>query len=558
MHINAEPDVFNFGFHDNSLDDIPAGDFQSNPSEFSSIKPNSQNRRKSLINFSAFGNESGNNSMPTNQDNNFSTANDKLRLIPSRILSNMGTIQSENDDSPPQNLFGNANKTSPPKNNLDLPPLSTLLGFSDQDSDRSQSPPPFQPPLRSQNQLFFNDDSDKTSVTISDSSSGKAIPPTAKQAKKGILKQPKQSKQDQYFGESCSDDQQPIVKSTIPKEKPPPPPPPPPELKMDLDSAFDSAINNFNHYFFNEFKIILRPYSLPIATPEIDNFIFSLSDEISKSLVLPPQTEKNQAIIARTNDTVDLLIKEEMVQVIESMKQKSIRMKSQEEKDISDLKKLDSEIKDLAAQYRKISNHALKNLSNERSELIKVNENDKLNQKLFLESKRKLSLRILELESVKNRQNNEILQLQRNENNLYSSREELRERLLNSCDIKFNKLRARILSQIDGLNEYIEDPIFETISSKSDEIKSILRFGNRKNDQDESKMPQVVFLPQNFAYNNNNNKDENNEKNSDDSSDVKEFNNLKSIAMSRLDELRKQREDAFKGIIPKQKKKKKI
>ena len=557
MNYNDPPGVFNFGF-DNSLDNIP-GAFQSNPSELSSIKENSQNRRKSLINFSALGNESGNNSMPTNQDNNFSNANDKLRLIPSRILSNMGTIQSENNESPPQNLFGNSNNnTSPPKRNLDLPPLSTLLGSSDQDSDHFQSPPPFQPPLNFQNQQFFNDDSEKTSVTLSDSSSGKAIPPAAKPAKKGILKQAKQLKQDQYFDENYSNEQQqPIVKTTIPKEKPPPPPPPP-ELKMDLDSAFDSAINNFNHYFFNEFKTILRPYSLPIATPEIDNFIFSLSDEISKSLVLPPQTEKNQAIIARTNDTVNLLIKEEMVQVIESMKQKSIRMKSQEEKDISDLKKLDSEIKDLAAQYRKISNHALKNLSNERTELIKVNENDKINQKMFLESKRKLSLKILELESVKSRQNNEILQLQRNENNLYSSREELRERLLNSCDMKFNKLRAKILSEIEGLNEYIEDPIFETISSKSDEIKSILRFGDRKNDQDESKMPQVLFLPQNFAYNNNNNRDENNENNSDDSSDVKEFNNLKSIAMSRLDELRKQREDAFKGIIPKQKKKKKI
>lgn len=558
MNFQAEPDdAFNFGFRENSLDDFQAGNFRSNPSDFSSANQN-QNRRKSLINFSALGNESTNNGMSRNQGNedtnNFSNANDKSRLIPSRILSNMGAIQSENNEQPSQNFFGNPNRTSPPKNNLGLPPLSTLLGFSDQDSNHSQSPPPSppsQPQFKPPNQPFFNDDySDKTSVTISDSSSGKAIPQTIKQSKKGILKQ--QTRQDQYQDDNSSEEQQPIQKVT--KNLPPPPP----ELKLNIESAFDAAINNFNHYFFNEFKMILRPYSLPITTPEIENFSFSLADEITKSLVLPPQTEKNQALITRTNDTVDLLIKEEMVQVIESMKQKSIRMKSQEEKDVSDMKKLDSEIKDLTSQYRKISNHVLKNLNHERSEFMKVNESDKLNQKMYLDSKRKLSLKVLELESIKNRQNNEVLQLQRNENNLYSLREELHERLLNAYDMKYNKLRAKILSEIEGLNEYIEDPVFDTISSKADEIKSVLRFGNQKDQESEIKMPQVLFLPQNLAYNYYN-KDENDEKNSEDSSaDAKEFNNIKSIAMNRLDELRKQREDAFKGIFPKQKRKKKL
>ena len=546
MNFRAEPDdFFNFGYRENSLDDIPAQNFQSNTSNFGINNQNAQ-RRKSLINFSALGNESGNNnSIFNNQSNNMSNANDKSRLIPSRILSNMGAIQSETNEQPLQNY----QKLSPPNNNNDLPPLSTVFRFSDQDSNHSQSPlssPHSQTSQRPQNHFFGDEYSDKTSVTISDSSSGKAIQPT-KQAKKGILKQQqKQLKQNQYQDEDSTEDQ-PDEQTVRQKQKPPPP-----ELKMDLDQPFIKAIDNFKRYFFNEFKSILRPYSLPIASPEITNFTESLSDEISKSITLPPPTERNQAVITNTNNEIDLLIKEEASQIIESMKQKAIRMKFHEEKDINDLQKLDSEIKSLNSQYKKISAHVLKNLNHERSESVRINETDKLNQKMYLETKRKLSLKLLELESIKNRQNNEFLQYQRNENNLYSSREELHERLLGSYDMKYNKLRAKIVSEIDGLNEYIEDPVLETISSKADEIKSILRFGeqNKNQQQNTEQINPFFFMPQNYTHNIRN---ENDEKNSDEFADLREIDNIKSVAMRKLDELRKQREDAFKGIYPKKK-----
>lgn len=572
MNFHGDQDAFNFGFRENSLEDIPPADFHSNPSEFSAINQIPQ-RRKSLINFSALGSTSTNNAMNSgmrNENNDFSNANDKMRLIPSRMLSNMGGVQGDDFDQQNQraeNPYENPYKSSPPKDNIGLPPLSTLLGFSDQDSNQSQSPPPSphvqtqkpqnQPKFFQKEKPFFNDDySDKTSVTISDSSSGKAIQPTTKQAKKGILKQ---SKKNQYQDEDISDEQQPEIKVNNQKAKEPPPPPPP-ELKMDLNSSFDSAFDNFRHYFFNEFKAILRPYSLPIAAPEIDNFTSSLIDEISKSIILPTQTDKNQALIARTNDTVSVLIKEETSQITESMKQKSIRMKSLEEKDLSDLKKLELEIKDLTSHYSKLSVHVLKTLNHERTELFRVNESDKLNQKTLLETKRKLNLKLLELESMKNRQSNEVLHLQRTENNLYSSREELRERLLGSYDMRYNKLRAKILSEIDSLTEYIEDPILETISTKSDEIKSILKFGeasqelnNEKQVIDRYPPQQILIMPQNIPCN----KNQNNEENSEEVDEINEFSNLKSIAMKKLEELRMQRQNAFKGIYPKTKGKKK-
>ncbi|OHT09672.1 hypothetical protein TRFO_21393 [Tritrichomonas foetus] len=416
-------------------------------------------------------------------------------------------------------------------------------------------------PKQTSNFLNFNnqrmtpqeDFSEKTSVSISDSSDAKPIPnfnqnsPIKKKQQVKINSHKKKSKNlnenDQDAQNYNYNDQQQQSPQQVYQ-------PPPPEIHMDIENAFDMAIDNFYHYFFNELKSILKPSPLPITSPELDNFAYSMIDEIERSLQLP-QSSVSQIAISKTNETIDLILKEETSQMAQYLKQKSLRLKAQEERDMVDLQKLGNEVSDLDSQYRKLSIHVLKNLERERIELVKNNETEKERQKALLDSKRNLDLKLLELKAVANRQNNEVLKLQRDENSIYSMREELRENLLDSYDVKYKKLRSKIMNEIRSIADYIDDPIFESISSAAEEIKYKLRFSDNNNDLQQ---PMFNFQPIFMQYPKQKMLPKQREANENDHG--KEcINSIANIAMKKLEELRKQREKAFKGVKTSKKKK---
>ena len=538
MNLSNGGDVINFGFQDDSLGDIKFGDLPED--DFDNFnRQNPPAPKGSLINFNAIGNQN-----ITQNDIN----DDKPRLLPSRFLAGQMVSPS---DSPRQSV-------SPRSNPYELPPLETLLDsdeFNDMnEGDNNHDPFMFtnqqeqkpqsmnilkligqqkQPPTQHQ-----YESSDKTSVTISDSDSVKPIPNFKQQSAKNSP--PKQNVHQKKNNQSP------------PKATTQSPPKPKEEIKMDISTAFDYAIDDFHHYFFKEFQAILKPSSLPIVSPEINNFAFSLTDEIAK-LIEVPITGFSQNIIERTNENLGIILREETNQIIQSIKQKSLKVKAQEEKDFDDLQRLHKELNDLVKQYRQTSIHILKSMENERVELARINFSDKETQKAIMGTKQKLNLKLLELKSIAERQNNEMLRLQRSQNNIYIAKDELHENLLDGYDIKYKNLRSKISHEIDKITDFLDDPTFESISEIAEEIRYNVRYSDNTEDSQQMQIQQLqqkqylIEMQNMYAIN-----QLERMKRKEDDDEVK---SIKKLALTKLEELRKQREEAMKSIKKSKRKK---
>lgn len=528
MNSPENDDVFNFGYRDNSLDDFSTADFHLNTTYSQINKPN-DSKRKSLINFSMFGNNNTTNGRNDNIANSTSNFGEKSKIIPSGFLSKI-----QREDIQNQQHFNNRNSPPKKKSPFDLPPLETLLD-SDDNSNISNEDHNFILQKRKSDPNQYNQDelSDQTAVTISDSSSSKAIPNSSSNTfnKNSKTKSPPKTK-------ILAENYQISVEN-----------PTRAELRLNLESTFDNAIENFGYYFFNELKNLLKPSKIPISSPEIDNFAFSLANEINESFSLPPAQDRTEAIISRMNSNINIILKEEIDQMSQLLKQNSVRLKAQQEKDLNSLKKLDVEVKSLNQSYQSIKTEIMKSLENERVGLARTNDIYKSQLKMLLDSKRNLSLNRMELETVVNRQKNNAFQLQRKENNLYYAREELHEELLGAYDTKYRKLKVKINCELDGIMEFVENPEFEVISTKARELNTLLKFNdeNEPNTQPQDK-PQPYMIPYSkpqLQY-----RDQNEEENHDQLIKA----SINSMAKLKLEELKKQREAAAKKISKRSKK----